>query len=238
MTVPKDFRVDVPHDFEWQVGVAGGDFNHRNTPDGVWVEVEGGGLPLPLVVRIDRTKDGRFVITGMLMGRDDHREIDWATMRSIKPASILSMIFAGFDPKLPEKLVDDKWLDQWRTITGPVSEEDLKSGSGDWLRSRLETSDEAVEAFARAMRAHDIWRRLGGDVEAGASVTEVTRPRSSVATNLTEFADVYRRHVAANPRRATAATAEELHISRATAIRRIAECREIGLLPPKEQDRE
>ena len=95
----------------------------------------------------------------------------------------------------------------------------------------------ASQAVARALNAQTIWQMTGGS-RPDSEVTEVTRPRASVATNLTEFADAYKRNYAANPRRATTATARELHISRATAIRRIAECREIGLIPPKEQDRE
>lgn len=246
MDVPEDFYVSPPQSFDAHLGRASGDAG----PGGVWVEVSGGGLPIPLMVRIDRTKDGRFVVTGMLVGRDDRREVDWATLRAIKPASIVSMIFAGFDPRLPEKLVDEKWwaeksaydyrqptfrelyelkgdidLDQQMVPPPPGTEAAAKA-------------ERASDELLRALHAHEIWRMTGGEPEQRGQVppvTEATRARASVATNLTEFAETYRRHFAANLRRATTATAEELHISRATAIRRIAECREIGLLPPKER---
>jgi hypothetical protein len=244
MDVPEDFTVGIPHTFDWQVnlGLGSGYVNHNTPPDGVWVEVDGGGLPVPLVVRIDRTADGRFIVTGMLIGRDEHREIDWSTLRNIKPASIISMLFAGFDPRLPDKLVDETWVAEREAGSVPVTQEELDEVGGHHVDlepgSHPAGSAEAAEferttrEFVRALKAHDIWRMTGGRQGA---VTEVSRPRASVATNLTHFAETYMSNVAADPRRATTATAEQLHISRATAIRRIKECRDLGLIPTQEK---
>lgn len=239
--VPEDFRVGAPDRFPGLVGLDGDPQNDKEPPDGVWVEVEGGGLPVPLVVRIDRTADGRFIVTGMMIGRDEHREIDWATLRSIKPASIIAMTFAGFDPRLPMQLVSGNWRKTWNALVDAVTPEHLQAAGvepNEFLHPepdpegrRLELAGKEVDQMQRALRAHEIWQRTGGEPS---QVTEVNRPRASVATNLTEFAAAYMNNVAADPRRATTATARELHISRATAIRRIKECRDLGLIPPQE----
>lgn len=62
-----------------------------------------------------------------------------------------------------------------------------------------------------------------------------TSARARVAEDLERFAEVYRQNRARTPHRAMAATAGQLGISRATAIRRAKECRERGLLPPRER---
>lgn len=249
VSTPEDFEIGIPRSFEWLTGSVPGladGVSTRAKPDGVWVEVKGGDLPVPLVVRIDQTPSGRFIITGMLIGRDEHRELTWTTLRQIKPSSIISTIFAGWDPRFPEKLVDDTVHRQAFPWELPTSEElEAVGGEAFFLDPALPPGDAEAQQLdragreaARALRAYEIWRMTGGAQGATTPAEEVTRPRASVATNLTEFADVYRRNFASDPRRATTATAKQLHISRATAIRRIAECREIGLIPPKEQDRE
>lgn len=66
-------------------------------------------------------------------------------------------------------------------------------------------------------------------------------PESSDLTEdsgrLAVFALTYQRNLAAHPSRAMTATAEDLHLSRATANRRAAECRRRGLLPMKGSER-
>jgi hypothetical protein len=245
--VPEDFKVGIPRRFPLLVGLDGKSQNTQEPPDGVWVEVEGGGLPIPLVVRIDSTPDGRFIVTGMLLGRDDHREIDWATLRGIKPASIIRNIFAGFDPRLPDKKVDDAWQAERVAANVPATFLELVEARAKGGTENLEpkshppgsveetAAQQARDEFVRALKAHEIWRLTGGEQRSPASVTEVNRPRAAMATNLTEFARTYLNNVAADPRRATTATAHELHISRATAIRRIKECRDLGLIPPQER---
>lgn len=250
VSVPDDFRANLPASFEYHVGRSGAVDEEKRRPDGVWVEVEGGGIPVPLLVRIDRTPDDRFVITGLLIGRDEHREITWSMLRQIKPASIIGMLFAGWDPRLPEKLVDETWTAPTPWLE-PTPEElaavggnsvDLEPFDAEPGSPEAEAADRHYRDTMRALVAHDVWRKIGGRQrsEVGATVEEVTRPRASVATNLTEFAEIYRRNYAADPRRATAATVRELEklglpASRATVVRRIAECRDLGLIPPKEK---
>lgn len=253
MNVPEDFRVGPPLSFDELVTAGGADSASGTDPrvGGVWVEVSGGGLPVPLAVRIDRTADGRLIVTGLLVGRDQHREIDWATLRAIKPASIISMIFAGFDPKSPEKLLEDRWRTEKAAydVRNPTAQE-LHAAKG-WGGLDIEdlmvpppegtpraaAANQATADLDRARHASEIWELTdpaSSDGERPAA-TPVTRARASVATNLSDFAETYRRLFAADPRRATTATANELHISRATAIRRIQECRDLGLIPPKEK---
>lgn len=62
------------------------------------------------------------------------------------------------------------------------------------------------------------------------AATEMHAARVESA-ELEAFARVYARHLASQPHRAMTATADELHISRATANRRVRKCRELGLLP-------
>jgi hypothetical protein len=239
MDVPSDFTLGIPTSFGRQL-----DLGPDGIPDGVWVEVAGGGIPMPLVVRIGRASDGRFVVTGMLVGRDEHKELDWAALRGIKPASIISMIFAGWDPRDPAALLNQKAA-EWATLEPPITDAELAAAGGNyydldpWV---IDPDDEATVARARrlqaeefrALVAHEIWRKTGGQLPQP-DATEATKPRASVATNLTEFASTYNRNYATDRRRATTATAEQLHISRATAIRRIKECRELGLIPAQEQ---
>ena len=51
---------------------------------------------------------------------------------------------------------------------------------------------------------------------------------------LADFARRYSEEIVRNPRRAMTTTAEAFHISRATANRWAERCRDIGLLPPRE----
>lgn len=231
--IPKSFRIGLPVTFDRLVRGWGSperyDFHGL---DGHWVQVKGGPLPVPAVMRIDKSQDGRFIMTGLMIGFHDRREITWETLRMIKPATIISLIFSGFDPKNPAKQYtdtdpapgqatvrgEDFDVDEW---VNDDSDEDpvINLGSSEWRE------------HIRAMSALTLWRVTASSSTGDVEIEEVTKPRASVATNLAEFAEAYQRNYAANPRRATTATAEELHISRATAIRRIDECRRVGLLP-------
>jgi hypothetical protein len=164
--------------------------------DGIWLTLKDGPLPVPITVRIDRTKEGRFIITGLVIGlrESDRREITWETMRQIRLAAVLEELFAGWDPMNPARLA----------------------------RSR------------RGQTLLVLWELLGRGLP---DVQLEDRPRRHAAADLRKFAEVYLRNLAAKPNRATKATADELHCSRATVIRRIAEARAAGLLPPKESKR-
>lgn len=220
--VPKGFRVGAPTAFESFVWTWGSAPFKLQGLEGKWVRLSGGPLPVNVLVRIDRAEDGRFMITGLLIGLHSRREITWETLRQIRPASLLGYLFSDFDPRNPRR----RYVET-DPFAPSFDEDDLPAvdlDSNDWREHQ------------RVSAAYQLWREAAAAL-AGASpdVESVTKPRASVATNLTRFAEVYLRHVASTPRRATTATAEELHISRATAIRRIAECRDTGLIPPRSQ---
>jgi hypothetical protein len=203
--------------------------------EGQWLKVSGGPLPLPIAVRIDRTDDGRFVITGLLIGLDSRKEITWETLRQIKPSTILGYLFYGFDSKDPAKVHDLPAAEFLTTVRGEdFDEEAWAAGHDDHRRlPKVIMHPRSWRERVRAMAAHQLRMGAHSDEKAMHRVEAVTKPRATAAANLTEFADVYLRHLAATPHKATTATAKELHISRATAIRRLAEARELGLIPPK-----
>ncbi|MCM3554523.1 hypothetical protein M3697_05305 [Janibacter melonis] len=230
MEIPEDLLVTGPHAF--QTG-----------PDGAerideWVRFEGGGVPVPLYARVERSTDGRFVCTGLAIGIEGHQELTWDTMRQIKPATLLSYIFAGFDPEDPFGNVRESFK---RAAHQELTEAAVKAG-----RTQL-TSEEVAEVlinsteWTQRVTADD--RRRAAAFGLWSYLTErdpmpeegvARKPRASVATDLGRFATVYKKHLAASPRRATQATADELHCSRATVLRRIAEARKLGLIPPKD----
>ncbi|MCW3039254.1 MAG: hypothetical protein JWM31_1159 [Solirubrobacterales bacterium] len=170
---------------------------------GKWVTVKGGSLPTSIVARVDRAPDGRFVVTGLLIGVRERKEITWETLRAIKPASVLAHIFKDFDPNNP-------------------------AGSAPEVDDIFDAERE------HRVAAFDLW------ASASRETPEVAASRQagpSAASDLQVFADIYLRNLASRPHGAMTATAKELHISRATAIRRAESCRAAGLLPPKGKDR-
>lgn len=159
-------------------------------PAGRWVHVSGGDLPVPVEIRVDQAEDGRFVVSGLLIGRTDYdrQEITWRILRDIKLGAILDELFRGFDPLTPGKWAKDEesqyaWVSLWQNYVQP------------------------------------------------AQTLEGTPGRGPSRSDLANFALVYLKHKAAHPHRAMTATAKELNISRATAIRRAAAARKEGLLP-------
>jgi hypothetical protein len=211
--IPKTLRFSLPEPFGSLVNPSPqGKPGEKAGLDGQWMKVQGDPLPVDVIIRVDRSDDKRFMITGLVIGLHERREITWEALRMIKPATILGYIFSGFDPNDPAKLYE---------ATDPFPMDD---NIGDRWRPH-----------ARAAAALKLWqasenRPHEDDYQA---IKPVTKPRASVATDLAKFAETYLRNLAATPHRATTATAKEMHISRATAIRRIAECRDEGLLPSK-----
>ncbi len=61
-----------------------------------WHSVHGGGLLVPIQIRVRRSEDNRYVVTGLLI--DDHSEVNAAVLRSIKVADIVKHLFAGYAP--------------------------------------------------------------------------------------------------------------------------------------------
>lgn len=95
--------------------------------------------------------------------------------------------------------------------------------------------DMAVDESSARHVAALLWSasRPAGAPRAATAPTKSARAR--VADDLEAFAVAYRRNRALAPHRAMTATADQLGISRATAIRRAQECRERGLLPAREK---
>jgi hypothetical protein len=157
--------------------------------EGTWMHLKGDPLPVPITIRIEHTNEGRFIVTGLVIGLRESTEITWETMRQIRLATVLEQLFAGYDPMNPAATEDASW--------------------------------------GRRLALLTLWYQLP-------DVPVESKPRRHAARNLREVAETYLRHLAATPNRATAATAKELHCSRATVIRRLEEARLAGLLPSKE----
>jgi hypothetical protein len=71
-----------------------------------WVRVTGGGLDIPVLVRVAYGRDGRPMMTGLIIGNDGPAEITADTLRHIRIGALLEQLTAGFSPHDPP-LVDD-----------------------------------------------------------------------------------------------------------------------------------
>lgn len=78
------------------------DYQRSVIPSGVWVHVTGGPLPMDVEIRLDQTADGRWVVTGLMMGGEfDHLEITSQTLREIKLREIVASLLDDYDPDAP-----------------------------------------------------------------------------------------------------------------------------------------
>jgi len=153
-------------------------------PAGPWRAVSGGDLPAPVMVRFHRHADGRYVVTGLLIGEESGpREVTSQTLRQIRLGNLVADAFADFDPDSPQ----------------------------DWPRAAMQVIA-GVNADA------------GGHVATGPS-------RGPGEEKLRDFARTYQIELARHPRRAMSAAAAAHSISRATANRWAAMCRQLGYLP-------
>lgn len=228
MEVPSDFRVTLPQPLEAYLS---GKETMDATEGGYWLRMSGGPLTGEAVVRVDRSEDGRFLVTGVVLGLRSRREITWEALRNVRPTTLVSYLFAGFDPANPlqQYAETDLWLSE--EVDGDdfdVEAWERDAGDDDPV---VQLSSVEWRTHVRAMAAYRLWVETSEAQRRDGNVAQpATKPRASVATDLVHFAEVYRRHQATTPRRATKATADELHVSRATVIRRVAECRQLGLL--------
>lgn len=139
----------------------------------LWVRVEGGDLPMPVEILVDRTPEGRYMFTGLRLGGDpeeDEYEITSQTLRQIRLSEIQAAYFEHFEP--------------------------------------IRLMEESL-----------------------AEVSYPLRPRGPEHEALSAFARTYLTELARQPRRAMTAAAKTHNISRATANRWAATCRELGMLP-------
>lgn len=75
------------------------DLSRSARPRGHWVRISDGDLPAPVELRINRHADGRYVVTGLMMGDEfQPAEITTQTLREIRLGRILSWLLEGFDP--------------------------------------------------------------------------------------------------------------------------------------------
>ncbi len=137
----------------------------------LWERAEGGDLPMPIEILVQRAPDGRHVFTGIRIG-DGTQEITSATLRQIKLSEILAAHFEHFEP-----------IFQMEALLAEVSYPLRPRGRG--------PGDQALRDFARS----------------------------------------YQVELARQPRRAMSAAAKAHSISRATANRWAAQCRQLGYLP-------
>lgn len=142
---------------------------------------------MPVWLRIHQSADGRYVITGLVLGEESPtpQEVTSQTLRQIKLRDIMLDVFADFDPDAPPK----GWP-KFENLVAMVAKANAEIGF-----------------VAKA-------EKRGPDAE-----------------TLRAFAETYRAELARQPQRAMTAAAKEHNISRATAHRWAAECRELGLLP-------
>ncbi|GGM67078.1 hypothetical protein GCM10012275_42000 [Longimycelium tulufanense] len=187
------------------------EFHTEHIPDddlitrGPWIEASAGGLDAPILVRVGKSADGRPVITGLIIGEYEDKEITSDTLRKIRVGALLSQLFEGFDPDTPPGL------------TSPDAEgfsEDL-GAQIDWGLMHEHVWHPAQDADPRPRQLAE------------------ARSRGPSDDDLRAFAKTYHRELMRNPRRAMTATARALNISRATANRWADACRGNGYLPPK-----
>lgn len=169
-----------------------------------WIEARAGGLEAPILARVGRSRDGRPIITGLMIGEFDDGEITADTLRAIRPRALLAQLFEDFDPgepptlpsaaegELPDMLDDDQlaWGLMHEHVSSPAREQ-------------------APEQEA------------------------VTPARGPSLDQLNQFVEVYQREWKRLPNRAMTSTAEAMSISLPTAHRWAKRCRDRGLLPPK-----
>lgn len=184
-----------------------------------WIRVALPEVDGPVLARLARTRDGRLAVTGLVLGAEGSGspEITASTLRQISPARIASAVQAELLRKPAEG----------ETVALPV---DPQSGLGQ-LRAALGMAGPQV----RQADAVGHWKgrvRWLQDATGRAAEVENRAPgRPAIGPGLEDFAAVFREEFLKAPQRATAATAERLGLSRATANRRIRACRERGLLP-------
>jgi hypothetical protein len=72
-----------------------------------WINVVGGGLTTPIAVRVGKDRDGRPIISGLIVGDRSPTEITSDSLRAIRVGAILKQLFEGFDPSSPPKFHAD-----------------------------------------------------------------------------------------------------------------------------------
>jgi len=135
-------------------------------PAGPWRAVRGGDLPAPVKVRIHRHADGRYAVTGLLIGEESEpQEITSQTLRQIRLSKILAGIFADFDPDSPDdwprtamRVIADVNAGGGHVAAGPSrgpGEQRLREFARTY---QIELARQPRRAMSAAAKAHSISR--------------------------------------------------------------------------------
>lgn len=124
--------------------------------DEEWTRVESESLPAPVTIRVRRSTDGRWVVTGLLVGGDSSTgEISAASLRRIKVADILKHMFAGYGPDDRKTwVIDDKdfpeFIENWLLTNQIVDREEPAKSTA----SRNKPDEELREFANRYLKAY------------------------------------------------------------------------------------
>lgn len=117
-----------------------------------WFRVTGGSLPGAIYLRIERSKDGRNIVTGMFVGRDSPFELTSVKLRDIRLTEIVKHFFAGYTKAPQWGLTDtEKQMDEfleYQALTGSINPDLTVS-----VRPQRYVTDRAIADFARRYRS-------------------------------------------------------------------------------------
>jgi hypothetical protein len=144
-------------------------YERSATPQGAWVRCRGGDLPTPIELRIAPSADGRWVVTGLMLGEEfDQREITSKTLRAIKLREIVAELLEDYDPDAPPE-----WMNFASTF-GYVLRANA-TAAGHVAKTAQRGPDEAtLREFARSYRA-ELARRPHGAMTAAAKAFNISR---------------------------------------------------------------
>jgi hypothetical protein len=135
---------------------------------GLWVEVDGGDLIEPVRMRINRGADGRFAVTGLVLGPSARQEITSDTLRRLRLAEIIRTFVDGWNPnQAPDPDGDqDEFLSYWLfkehvvdvvQLAGTVDtpsrgprDDEYRRFAATYLRERARNPQRAMTAAAAA----------------------------------------------------------------------------------------
>lgn len=136
-----------------KTGISPYDFELANVEQSPgWFRVTGGSLPGAVYLRIERSNDGRNIVTGMFVGKDAPFELTSLMLRDIRLAEIIKHFFAGY-PQSPQWALTDteKQLDEfieYKTLAGSINPDLIVS-----VRPQRYVANSEIADFARRYKA-------------------------------------------------------------------------------------
>lgn len=82
-------------------------------------------MPQPIELRISPAPDGRYLVTGLLLGATGPLEVTTATLRDIRLAEIVARLFEDYDPGSLGKVAE--WAQPW--APGPSALESVRGAT-------------------------------------------------------------------------------------------------------------